>query len=148
MRTSVFGLALALAACGEAPKGTTNGPETAAPAATGNAAPAQSAAPAPPAADPAYAQDGRVFEAAVGETIEVLLEHPQKGSGTNWKTNEQGAPVLKATKVDFRPGSGGMAVMAWIYEAASPGETSIRYFRTEGPNGPEIEARTIKFRVR
>jgi len=145
MRASWFGLVVAsaaLVACGgDPPQGEGNGK-----AGSASASPA-AAQTSVPAADTAFPKDGHVVEAAVGETIELLLEHPRRGPGTNWKTDERGEPVLRATGMDFRPGPGDLAVMVWIYEALGPGETSIRYYRTEGTNGPEIEARTIRFRV-
>lgn len=152
MRASWFGLAVAsvasaaLAACGgEPPQGTGDGSGKAGPAAANPAAAKTSGA---RAADADFPQDGHLVEAAVGETIELLLEAPLRGPGTNWKADERGEPVLRPTRIDFRPARGDLGIMVWTYEAVRPGETSIRFIRTEGPNGPEIEARTIRFRVR
>jgi hypothetical protein len=109
-----------------------------------------SAAPAPLVAEnelPAVGvttKDGDVIEAAVGARVIIRLEHPRDNG---WKSNDTGAPELRATRVAFESGIGDTAVMVWSYDAIAAGESRIRYFRTEGTNGPEIESRSITIRV-
>jgi len=89
-------------------------------------------------------RDGDVIEAAVGARVIIRLEHPRNNG---WKSNDTGAPQLRATRVAFESGIGDTAVMVWSYDAIAAGESHIRYFRTEGTNGPEIESRSITIRV-
>ena len=109
-----------------------------------------SAAPAPRVAENELsefgvtAKDGDVIEAALGARVDIRLEHPRNNG---WKSNDSGAPALRATRVDYESGIGDTAVMVWSYEAVVAGESRIRYFRTEGTNGPEIESRSITIRV-
>jgi hypothetical protein len=90
------------------------------------------------------ARDGDVIETAVGAPVVIRLEHPRKNG---FKSNDSGAPALRAKRVDFERGIGDTAVMVWSYDAIAAGESKIRYFRTEGTNGPEIESRSITIRV-
>ncbi len=71
----------------------------------------------------------------------------QLGVNDSLVTIDSSVAVLRPTRMDMERGPAGYAVTVWTYEAVSAGETSIRNFRTEGMSGPELESRTISFRV-